>query len=93
MAKLLSASKTGTCAQDVYHAYQHSRDPATATLLHATLVLEREWRGSISIGVAVAVAARNDAMKAGEQLLKEADEGVYIAKRRGRNCVATTQPS
>lgn len=43
------------------------------------------WRGSISIGVAVSTTdtATVDA------LLKNADEGVYQAKRAGRNCVRT----
>ncbi len=43
------------------------------------------WHGSISIGVAV----RDAAMAEFESLIKLADEGVYLAKRRGRNCVAT----
>jgi hemerythrin len=43
------------------------------------------WKGSISVGVAV----RNESMKCVEDLLKAADEGVYVAKRNGRNCVAT----
>ena len=44
-----------------------------------------EWRGSISLGV----AARTDAMQGLEDLMKEADQGLYAAKRNGRNCVAT----
>jgi hemerythrin len=44
-----------------------------------------EWRGSISIGA----AARTDAMNGLEDLMKEADRGLYVAKRNGRNCVAT----
>ena len=43
-----------------------------------------EWRGSISVGVAVRTAAMNTM----EDLLKAADMGVYAAKRKGRNCVA-----
>ena len=45
-----------------------------------------EWIGSISVGVAV----RNDDMNTLEDLLKEADDGVYVSKRNGRNSVATT---
>jgi diguanylate cyclase (GGDEF)-like protein/hemerythrin-like metal-binding protein len=43
-----------------------------------------EWRGSISVGVAVRTAG----MKSMDDLLKAADLGVYAAKRRGRNRVA-----
>ena len=45
------------------------------------------WKGSISIGVAV----RNDAMESPDALLKAADDGVYMAKRDGRNCVRSIQ--
>lgn len=45
------------------------------------------WHGSISVGVAVRQASH----KALEELLKAADEGVYLAKARGRNAVATVQ--
>ena len=44
-----------------------------------------QWRGSVSIGVAV----RTGAMPGAEALIKAADDAVYAAKRRGRNCVAT----
>jgi hemerythrin len=43
-----------------------------------------EWHGSISIGV----AGRKAAMANLEELIKAADEGVYLAKKNGRNCVA-----
>jgi hemerythrin len=43
------------------------------------------WQGSISVGVAVAGASMNGI----EELLKCADQGVYLAKRNGRNRVAT----
>lgn len=43
------------------------------------------WSGSISLGVAV----RLEGMKSVDELLETADEGVYLAKRNGRNCVAT----
>jgi len=46
-----------------------------------------EWCGSISVGV----AASHASMATVEALLKAADEGVYAAKARGRNCVATVQ--
>ena len=41
------------------------------------------WHGSISAGV----AARSSGMENHEALIKVADEGVYAAKRAGRNCV------
>lgn len=44
-----------------------------------------EWHGSISVGVAV----RKAGMIKLEELIKAADEGVYLAKKNGRNCVAT----
>lgn len=43
-----------------------------------------EWHGSISIGV----AARKAKMENFDQLIKAADDGVYSAKKKGRNCVA-----
>ncbi len=42
-----------------------------------------EWIGSVSVGVAV----RTTVMQNPEDLIKAADEGVYIAKRNGRNRV------
>ncbi len=42
------------------------------------------WQGSISMGV----ATRTSAMGCVEDLLKAADNGVYLAKHNGRNCVA-----
>jgi diguanylate cyclase (GGDEF)-like protein/hemerythrin-like metal-binding protein len=46
------------------------------------------WEGSISVGV----AARTDSMSCVEDLMKAADEGVYVAKRNGRNSVGTIVP-
>jgi len=42
-----------------------------------------EWQGSVSVGV----AARSAEMKKPGDLLKLADQGVYLAKNAGRNCV------
>lgn len=44
------------------------------------------WTGSISVGVAVRTAD----MQSPEALIKAADEGVYIAKRNGRNRVESS---
>ncbi|MDP2805137.1 MAG: diguanylate cyclase [Gallionellaceae bacterium] len=45
-----------------------------------------EWVGSISVGV----AARAATMQNPEDLIKAADEGVYMAKRNGRNRVESS---
>lgn len=44
------------------------------------------WKGSISIGV----ANRTDSMNGPEDIIKAADNGVYLAKEAGRNCVRHT---
>ena len=44
-----------------------------------------EWRGSISIGLAV----RDESMQGPEDLMRAADDAVYAAKRGGRNRIAT----
>ena len=43
-----------------------------------------EWKASISVGV----AAREAHMTSLEDLIKKADQGLYVAKQNGRNCVA-----
>jgi len=43
------------------------------------------WQGSISVGF----ATRSDKTENHEALIKQADEGVYMAKRDGKNCVRT----
>ncbi|MEI6802184.1 MAG: GGDEF domain-containing protein [Burkholderiales bacterium] len=45
------------------------------------------WQGSVSVGV----AERVQHMASFDDLLKLADDAVYVAKRQGRNCVATVQ--
>lgn len=45
-----------------------------------------EWRGSISVGV----AGRLESIESPMDLLKVADEGVYLAKAQGRNRVAVS---
>jgi len=41
------------------------------------------WLGSVSIGV----ASKENNMKSVEQLIKMADQGVYLAKQSGKSCV------
>ena len=41
------------------------------------------WQGSVSVGL----ASRDAEMQSYESLLKAADNGVYEAKRAGKNCV------
>tara|TARA_Y100001956_G_scaffold1729_1_gene1998 strand:- start:740 stop:1861 length:1122 start_codon:yes stop_codon:yes gene_type:complete len=50
---------------------------------------ESVWRGSISVGV----GSRTGTMKDFNDLIKAADNAVYTAKARGRNCVASSQLS
>jgi hemerythrin len=46
-----------------------------------------DWHGSVSIGV----AARRHDMEGFEALIKVADQGVYQAKRAGKNCCRSVQ--
>ena len=48
---------------------------------------EGMWAGSCSIGV----ASRTSTMTSQDELIKFADEGLYLAKKMGRNCVASSQ--
>jgi len=45
------------------------------------------WQGSISVGV----ASNSVGITSMDDLLKAADDGVYLAKRDGRNCVRSSQ--
>lgn len=48
---------------------------------------DAEWKGSISVGI----AAKETGFSHFEKLIKVADQGVYAAKRDGKNCVRTVQ--
>lgn len=45
------------------------------------------WQGSVSVGV----AERTESLVVFDDLLKLADQAVYLAKNNGRNCIATVQ--
>lgn len=60
---------------------------ASVAEIHITMPCGR-WDGSISVGV----SAVHPKITSFEELLRTADAGVYAAKRRGRNCVATVDP-
>lgn len=65
------------CAERVRLAVEHSTVSVGSLRLH----------GCLCVGVAVSEAG----MPHADALIKRADEGVYLAKQRGRNCVATVQ--
>jgi len=70
-----------TSLEGALHAAELTRQAIAALRVSAG---NGVWSGSVSVGV----AARTPEMGGPEDLLKAADEGVYIAKRNGRNCVA-----
>lgn len=63
---------------------EHVRKQVEQIRLHFT---KQCWSGSISVGV----AARDNTMQTYIDLLKKADNGLYIAKRNGRNQVGCAQ--
>lgn len=71
-----------TSLQGAMHAAEMTRQAIAALRVPAG---GGTWTGSISVGVAV----RSAQMHGPEDMLKAADEGVYIAKRNGRNQVAS----
>lgn len=78
-----------TSLQGAMHAAEMTRQAIAALRVPAGGGM---WTGSISVGVAV----RSAQMHGPEDMLKAADEGVYIAKRNGRNqvaCATYTQSS
>lgn len=65
------------CAERMRHAVEAM--PIALGQLHL--------RGSVSIGVAV----RDASMESVDVLVKRADQGVYVAKQKGRNCIGALQ--
>jgi len=72
---------SGTSLEGALHAAEAIRQEIAK--LHVSVSGGGEWSGSISVGVAVRTAD----MQNSEALIKAADEGVYMAKRNGRNRV------
>lgn len=68
------------------HIAEITRDRVSQMLVS---VGESVWRGSISVGVGVRTPNMNDY----NDLIKVADNAVYLAKSSGRNQVATVQSS
>jgi diguanylate cyclase (GGDEF)-like protein/hemerythrin-like metal-binding protein len=71
----------GTPLQGALQAAESMRQKIAQ--LHVPVGADGEWLGSVSVGVAV----RGATMRTPEDLIKAADEGVYMAKRGGRNRV------
>ena len=44
---------------------------------------------TLSCTISIGLASRGDGLKTPEQVIKGADEALYRAKKKGRNCVAT----
>lgn len=73
-----------TSLRGAMHVAEQTRSNVAALIVEAG---EGSWHGSISVGVAV----NSDGIASIDELLKAADDGVYKAKREGRNCVRTRQ--
>jgi hemerythrin len=76
----------GTTPEGAVHLAEHVRQTVAALRVPTGT---GEWLGSVSIGV----GASDGAMRGHDDLVKAADEGVYIAKEDGRNCVRTPNRS
>lgn len=70
-----------TSLEGVLHAAESVRKAISGVRIPAR---SGTWTGSISVGV----ATRTPDMESPEDLIRAADEGVYLAKRGGRNQVA-----
>lgn len=57
---------------------------------NAPLLLEERL---LSTSVSIGVATRDNLMKESDALIKRADQALYLAKSKGRNCVVTAQAS
>jgi hemerythrin len=73
-----------TSLRGAMHVAEQARAHVAALTVKAG---EGCWQGSISVGVAV----NSGGIEGIDELLKAADDGVYKAKREGRNCVRTRQ--
>ena len=71
----------GTALDGAMQAAEATRQAITGLRVRVNDV--GEWIGSVSVGVAM----RNMATQTMDELLKSADDGLYMAKRKGRNRV------
>jgi hemerythrin len=74
-----------TSLRGAIHVAEQTRSNVAALTVEAG---EGSWKGSISVGVATNSGGGIESI---DELLKAADDGVYKAKREGRNCVRTRQ--
>ncbi len=105
LGKQIEKIKFGTDPAEAYDMVEKKHDSSTEPLLLAInglfqIVSSRNkelkkmkvptgdgyWYGSVSIGIAV----KNKNMEDFNTLIKAADDGVYAAKRAGKNCVRTS---
>jgi diguanylate cyclase (GGDEF)-like protein/hemerythrin-like metal-binding protein len=73
----------GTSLEGALHLAEEVR--ANVADLHVQRGKKGIWHGSVSVGV----ACRSQDQENIDQLLKAADDAVYLAKSAGRNCVKT----
>jgi hemerythrin len=72
---------SGAALDDALRVAEHVREEVAA--LKVPMPEGGAWNGSVSVGV----AAKQPGMQSMEDLVKAADEGLYKAKRKGRNRV------
>ena len=46
-----------------------------------------QGRGKFNVTVSIGVARKSDRLRTSQEVVKKADEAMYIAKNSGRNCI------